>query len=150
LWLWHLPGPYQAAVLHSGVHALEHACFLGTALLLWWSLVRAHAHGHLGYGAGVLLVSLNGMQSAALGVLFTFSRLPWYPVYVSRTAAWGLAPLDDQRLAGVIMWVPPSVIYLAAACVLFLAWMRGLEREMPGRPGDQPLRLRHVSSLVLC
>lgn len=135
LWLWHLPGPYQAAVQHPGVHALEHACFLGTALLLWWSLVHARARGRLGYGAGVLLVALTGMQSVALGVLFTFSQTPWYPVYVGRTAAWGLAPLDDQRLAGVIMWVPPSVIYLAAACLLFMAWMKALERAMQRTEG---------------
>src|SRR6185437_15875302 len=73
LWIWHLPALYQAAVMSSGVHALEHLSFLGTALLLWWTLVHP---GKWGHGAGVLLVFVTGMQSVALGVLFTFSQTP--------------------------------------------------------------------------
>jgi putative membrane protein len=132
LWVWHLPALYQAAVLHNGVHALEHVSFLGTALLLWWTLVYP---GKWGHGAGVLLVFVTGMQSVALGVLFTFSQAPWYPVYVGRTAAWGLTPLADQQLAGVIMWVPAGAIYLVAAGILFVTWMREMESAMQRREG---------------
>jgi putative membrane protein len=132
LWIWHLPPLYQAAVLHSGVHALEHVSFLATALLLWWTIVHP---GKWGHGAGVLLVFVTGMQSVALGVLFTFSQAPWYPVYGGRAAAWGLTPLADQQLAGVIMWVPTGVIYLVAAGILFVTWMREMESATRRREG---------------
>jgi cytochrome c oxidase assembly factor CtaG len=132
LWIWHLPVLYQEAVMNDGVHTLEHVSFLGTALLLWWTLVHP---GKWGHGAGVLLIFVTGMQSVALGVLFTFSRAPWYPVYIGRTAAWGLTPLADQQLAGVIMWVPAGVIYLAAAAILFVTWMREMEAAMRRREG---------------
>ncbi len=127
LWVWHLPVLYQEAVMNNGVHALEHISFLGTALLLWWTLVHP---GKWGHGAGVILVFITGMQSVALGVLFTFSRVPWYPVYSGRSTAWGLTPLSDQQLAGVIMWVPAGVIYLIAEGFLFVTWLREMESAM--------------------
>ena len=54
------------------------------------------------------------VQGSILGALLTFARQPWYPSYGDRTAPWGLTPLEDQQLAGVIMWVPAGVVYLVA------------------------------------
>jgi putative membrane protein len=67
-----------------------------------------------------------GAQCTALGALITFSAQPWYAAYVSTTRAWGLSPLDDQVLAGVLMWVPAGFAYLALALVLFGVWLRPL------------------------
>jgi cytochrome c oxidase assembly factor CtaG len=54
---------------------------------------------------------------------------PWYSGYATTTASWGLDPLTDQQLAGVIMWIPAGGIYLAAALVLLVTWIRATERE---------------------
>jgi putative membrane protein len=67
------------------------------------------------------------MQSVLLSVLLTFARQPWYAAYTRTTAAWGLEPLADQQLAGVIMWIPAGGIYLAVALALFVAWVRASE-----------------------
>jgi putative membrane protein len=69
------------------------------------------------------------MQSVFLSVLLTFARTPWYSGYAETTALWGLDPLTDQQLAGVIMWIPAGGIYLAAVLVLLVTWIRSSERE---------------------
>jgi putative membrane protein len=63
------------------------------------------------------------MESGALGALLTFSASPWYRSHLATTPAWGLAPLDDQQLAGLVMWVPGSLAYHAAAAWIFVRWM---------------------------
>jgi cytochrome c oxidase assembly factor CtaG len=137
IWVWHLPALYDAAVQNDLVHGTEHACFLGASLLLWWTLVHAGERGRPGYGSGIVIVFITAMQSTILGALFTFARTPWYPIYLSRTDAWHLTPLQDQQLAGVIMWIPAGSVYIGAVCVLFLAWLRAVERRVETREADR-------------
>ena len=132
--LWHLPALYQAALVNPTVHALEHASFLGTALLFWWLLLDPHGRRRLGRGADVLYVFTMSLPSGLLGALFAFASAPWYPAYVG-TTAWGLSPTDDQQLAGLIMWVPAGVVYLIAAGALFVAWLQAEERRAAARDG---------------
>lgn len=128
LWAWHLPGPYQATLRSDGVHTLQHASFLGTALLFWWTVAHGR-EGRMGYGASVFYLFATAMHSGGLGALLTFAPHPWYPVYAGRTEAWGLTPLEDQQLAGLVMWIPAGVSYLVAGVVLMAAWMRESERR---------------------
>jgi len=53
----------------------------------------------------------TSLQSGILGALMTFSAQPWYSYYTPLTAFWGLTPLQDQQLAGLIMWLPGSAIF---------------------------------------
>lgn len=128
LWLWHLPAPYQAALASGGMHTLQHASFLGTALLFWWALFHGR-EGRMGYGAAVFYLFATAMHSGALGALLTFAPTPWYPAYDGATTAWGLTPLEDQQLAGLIMWIPAGLSYLVAGLALIAAWMRESERR---------------------
>jgi len=128
LWLWHLPAPYQAALASEGMHTLQHASFLGTALLFWWALLHGR-EGRIGYGAAVFYLFATAMHGGALGALLTFAPTPWYPAYEGATAAWGLTPLEDQQLAGLIMWIPATLSYLVAGLALIAAWMRESERR---------------------
>lgn len=131
IWAWHLPGPYQAAVERDLVHSLEHATFLGTAGLFWWTILGSPAR-HAG-PAPILSLFAMGVQSSALGALLTFSESPWYPIYEATAATWGLSPLADQQLAGLIMWVPAGAVYLAAALAVFGRWLAESEREAVAR-----------------
>jgi putative membrane protein len=128
LWLWHMPLLYGLALRSEAVHGLQHACFLGTALLFWWALLRGRG-ARLGYGAAVLYLFTTAAHSGALGALLTFARSPWYPGYAATTAPWGLTALEDQQLAGLIMWVPAGAAYLVAALWLFAEWLRESERR---------------------
>jgi cytochrome c oxidase assembly factor CtaG/cytochrome c2 len=123
LWLWHAPSLYQATLRSDVVHSIQHLSFLVSALLFWWALVRCRA-GQLGYGAGVFYVFTTGVHSSILGALLTFSPSLLYPVYSGRTSPWGLAPIEDQQLAGLIMWVPAGTVYLIAGLWMFAAWLR--------------------------
>lgn len=128
LWLWHLPAPYTAALASESMHALQHASFLGTGLLFWWALLHGR-EGRMGYGASVFYLFATAMHSSALGALLTLAPSPWYGAYEGATAAWGLTPLEDQQLAGLIMWIPAGFAYLVAGLVLVAAWMRESERR---------------------
>ncbi|HJX87338.1 MAG TPA: cytochrome c oxidase assembly protein, partial [Gemmatimonadales bacterium] len=88
-------------------------------------------------GAAVLSLFLTGLYTGALGALITFAGTPWYPAYRS-TAAWGLSPLEDQQLAGLVMWMPGGVAYLVAALALTARWLTDAERR-GRRPRASPL-----------
>jgi cytochrome c oxidase assembly factor CtaG len=133
VWVWHLPSLYQSALRSWPVHALEHASFLGTAGLFWWAVARCGAHGGLGHGLGMLYVLTGGIQSGVLGALIALDDAPWYPLYATTTAAWGTTPLDDQRLAGLLMWVPGGSLYLVGAIALLVGWAAREARPTAGR-----------------
>ena len=130
LYLWHLPVLYQAALTSEMLHALEHASFFGTAWLFWWLIVDEKGRRKLRDGSAVLFVFLSGLASGALGALLTFAPRPLYPVQALGARAWGLTPLTDQQLAGLIMWVPAGVIYVLTAAVLFLRWMSAMDTSV--------------------
>lgn len=115
LWIWHAPAAFDAAVVSDGVHALEHATFFGTAILFWRAILgaRSSRRASLALGAGFATLVHGGL----LGALITLAPYPLYASYHGRTEVWGSTPLEDQQLAGLFMWVPMGIVYLAA-CVL--------------------------------
>jgi cytochrome c oxidase assembly factor CtaG len=130
LWLWHQPVAYEAALDSRPLHALEHASFLGTAALFWASVLRARRRRRLVLW-GVLGLFLNGVASAVLGVLLTVAPTLWYPSYAATFHAGGLTPLEDQQLAGLLMWVPGQVLYLVMTLVLCARWLERPGAEAP-------------------
>jgi putative membrane protein len=129
LWAWHIPTLYDAALSNRGVHVLEHVSFLGTAVLFWWAVLDG---GRVGYRYGVLYVFGLALESTVLGALLAFSPAAWYTAHAATTLAWGMTPLDDQQVAGLIMWVPGGSIYLVAALGLFATWLKDTTRPAPG------------------
>ncbi len=127
LWLWHAPSFYNAALQNEGVHAAEHASFLVTALLFWWVVLHPGPRDRSDYGAALLLIFATMLQTGGLGALLTFARTPWYAAYTDRALAWGLTPLEDQQLAGLIMWVPMGTVYLGFGLWLVATWLRAQE-----------------------
>jgi len=123
IWLWHAPVLFDAALRSDPIHALQHVAFLGTALLFWEALLYGRSHSAAA-GLGIIYLFTTAVHTGALGALMTFARSPWYPTYADRALAWGFTPLQDQQLAGLIMWIPASVAYLIAALVLAARWLR--------------------------
>lgn len=126
LWAWHLPGPYQATVHSELMHTLQHLSFVVTALLFWWT-VFASRSAAIGQGGAIFYLFATALQTGALGALLTFAPTLWYPAYAGTAAAWGLGPLEDQQLGGLIMWIPGSLPYLVAGLILFLRWLKESE-----------------------
>ena len=129
LWFWHAAVPYDAAVEHHVVHVVEHASFLVTGILFWRVVVGGREADRVSHGLGVLLVFAMAMQSVFLSALLTFARAPWYSAYAATTAPWGLDPLADQQLAGVIMWIPAGLVYVVVGLGLLVTWIRATERQ---------------------
>jgi cytochrome c oxidase assembly factor CtaG len=125
LLVWHLPALYQATLRSDAVHAAQHASFLGTGLLFWWAMLAGRRAAR---GAAVAWLFGAFMVTGGLGAALTLAGTLWYPDYAATTAPWGLMPLDDQRVGGMIMWVPGGVSYLLAALRLVAGWLREPER----------------------
>jgi putative membrane protein len=120
LWAWHAPALFQATIGNAWIHAAQHASFLGSALLFWWALF--YANGERSYGTGVFYIFTTAIHTGILGALLTFARTVWYPDYAATAPAWGLTPIEDQQIGGLIMWVGTSTIYLAAVAIVFFRW----------------------------
>lgn len=129
LWVWHVPVLYEAAITHEWLHAAEHVTFLATALLFWSVVVPTGVRPRPGYGPRILFVFANLLQSGALGAIILFSAEVLYPLHEVGAAAWGLTALEDQQLAGAIMWIPAGIVYFIAMAALFLRWMREMDRR---------------------
>ena len=129
LWVWHLPRLYDAALLNGAVHVAEHIAFLASALLFWWV---AFDRRRLRIGGAVLYLFAAGLQCTLLGALLAMAHTPWFFVHYGTTQPWGLTPLEDQQLAGLIMWIPAGAAYLVA----LLPRLISLLRERAAVPGE--------------
>jgi putative membrane protein len=116
LWLWHLPGPYDAALRSGVLHDLEHVLFFAAALLFWWPVLAPGPRlaPSPAPAARVAYLVLGAVQSAALGLLLSMQPEALYATYTATAPAWGLAPVDDQVWGGVLMWSVGSAVDMAA------------------------------------
>jgi cytochrome c oxidase assembly factor CtaG len=120
LWLWHIPAVFQATLTSGLVHSAQHISFFGSALLFWRALDREER----GSGVAALCTFATMMHSGVLGALLTLSPKVWYPAYGLSGAPWGLTPLEDQQLGGLIMWLPAGLLYTAAGLFLLNRWLK--------------------------
>jgi putative membrane protein len=125
LWVWHAPGAFDAALQSQWIHALEHASFFGTALLFWRALLNSRSPHNAAPAIGSAFFTL--VHSALLGALITLPTRPLYGWY-GATELWGLSALEDQQLAGLLMWVPMGAVYFGVCLILA---RRFLDPETP-------------------
>jgi putative membrane protein len=136
---WHFPGPYDLMMRDHGVHVAMHLTIMVTGVIMWWpvmsplpELPRIAAPLQMVY---LFLVGIPMMLSAAL---ITFSANAMYSWYVEAPRLWGLSPLEDQRLGGVIMWVPGGLVLWIAITAVYFRWTQREvaedERGVPIRP----------------
>ena len=121
IWIWHVPAPFEAALNREWVHWLQHASFLVTGLLFWWALLQGRARER-GYGAGAFYLFGTALHTTLLGALLVLSPRLWYPPAAAAVGR-ALTPIEDQQLAGLIMWVPAGLIYAVAALALAGLWI---------------------------
>lgn len=112
LWIWHAPAPYDAALANKGLYGLMQATLLGTATLFW----RA-AFSRPG-GSGAPWVLLAYMAMGLLGAILTFAPDPLYAAHATAPLLWGLSPLSDQQLGGLLMWVPAGMPFAVWGALL--------------------------------
>ncbi len=122
--VWHVPGLYDAALENEGIHIVEHLCFLSAAIVGWWPVLSQSrkAAPPASQPAQMLYMFMNMFPSTALGAIITFSANPPYPFYANVQRLWGLSVQADQQLAGLIMWVPGTMIFFAFFSLVFFRW----------------------------
>lgn len=111
-WAWHAPLLYAGALSSDAVFWVMQLSLIGTATAWWMSLRCAST---LAATASVLA---SMVQMGLLGALLVFGGRAFYEPHLLTTAVWGLSPLEDQQIAGLIMWVMGSGVYLAIALAL--------------------------------
>ena len=155
------PPVYDLALRSNGWHYLQHACFLGTALVFWYPIVRPYpARPHWSPWLLLPCLFLADLSNTALAALLTFSDRVLYPYYAEVPRLAGLSPLDDQSAAGVVMWVPGSAAFLLpffGIAVQLLSGrgqsVRSQRTQVSGRTsrvGSQGPRPRRTGSHYLC
>lgn len=140
-WFWHLPPIYERALRSDGWHYLQHLCFLGTALLFWYPVIRPYP-SRPSWSPWLLIpyLILADVQNTILSALLTFSDQPLYSYYVTRPRLGNLSPLEDQAIAGVLMWVPGSLAYLVPLFVIGIRLLYGGSEtpEVRSLPASDP------------
>jgi putative membrane protein len=119
IWAWHAPLLFDAAVTDVAMHRLQHLSFLLTAVLFWWSVLY---RSNPGVAAWHLFVTM--MHTSILGALMALAPKVLYQAQTATALQWGLTPLQDQQLAGLIMWIPAGTVYAGAAMALTVIWIR--------------------------
>lgn len=134
IWLWHWPPLFVDAVSHVAVHRVQHLCFLVTALIFWYSMLRRAR-----LGTAVWYTFFTMLHTSLLGALLALAPRVLYWTPGGASLSWSLTPLEDQQLGGMLMWVPAGTVYAASILIFAARWIRTAGRaprahEKPGRP----------------
>lgn len=132
---WHDPALYNAALRIEWVHDLEHLFFFAAGMCYWWHVTGAGPRIHKQFGpVGRIAFALAAVPpNMTLGVILAFAREPVYTYYLSVPRLWNISVLDDQRIGGIIMWIPGSMMYIMTALIL-ASRLLGQEAGKPALP----------------
>lgn len=132
---WHFPEMYNWALMNHNVHILQHLMFMAVAVMMWWPVFNpAPKLERIPTGPLLMIyVFAFGIPSTAVSAFITLSDDVFYSWYAAAPRIVGLSPLDDQRLGGLIMWIPGMLIFWTAISIVFFRWnkdeFRGWKEE---------------------
>ncbi|MDB5484990.1 MAG: hypothetical protein JWR29_894 [Tardiphaga sp.] len=132
IWGWHVPGLFDAAVTDVALHRQQHFSFFITAVLFWWSVLWRSSRG-----AAAWYIFVTMMHTGILGALMALAPRVLYTAQTQAARSWGLTPLEDQQLAGIVMWIPAGTIYAGAALTMAALWV-----ARSGQPSGEMQRAR--------
>jgi len=118
IWIWHAPMLFDAAISNTALHRLQHLSFFLAAIVFWWSALWASDRGIAAWHLFVTMI-----HTSVLGALMALAPRVLYVAQTRTAAEWGVTPLEDQQLAGIVMWVPAGTIYAGGALVLLALWI---------------------------
>ncbi len=135
--LWHVPAFYQRALGDPAVHSLEHILFMGTGILTWWPIFSPTSLlPRLSEPWQMFYLFAQSLIPTVLGALITFADFVMYPFYAAAPRIIALPPLEDQQIAGLIMWLGGAAIVLFVLTIRFFRWME--------RDADETLEVSRV------
>ena len=121
--LWHVPQFYEAALEHHPLHIVQHLVFMATAVIMWWPILSPVPElPRASYPTQLIYLFALGLPMSLAGALITLSERVLYPFYAAAPRVWGLTPLADQQLGGLLMWVVGTIYLWVAASVVWFRW----------------------------
>ena len=141
---WHLPVLYNTAMAHHPVHIAQHLMFMVAAVLMWWPLMSPLPElPRLAYPAQMLYSFLMMIPMSIVAIYITMSDTTLYPAYSAAPRIWGISPIQDQLIGGLIMWIPGSLFFLGVMSVVFFKWVgRGTDDTAGAQVDWAPARSR--------
>jgi cytochrome c oxidase assembly factor CtaG len=130
LYLWHIPALYQGALASEPLHALQHACFVGTGIAMWMALLGPLPKpAWFGNAARLLYIVAVRFGGAVLANVLAWSGSRLYPDYAPGQDLWDISPLADQGAAGMVMMIESGLVTLGLFAWVFLRWARETEER---------------------
>jgi putative membrane protein len=129
--LWHWPVAFQWAALTEATILLEHLSILVASLLFWSVALSARGQEWLSYGARALFVMTAAVATDLPGVIMVFAPQALCTMPGENAAAFGITPLQDQQIAGLLMWVPANIVFFSIATWLFALWISDAPKNSP-------------------
>jgi putative membrane protein len=120
---WHFPGPYDLMMRNHGVHVAMHLTIMVTGTIMWWPVMSPMKElPRIAPALQMVYLFVLGIPMMISAALITFSETELYRWYVEAPRLFPISPLDDQRLGGVIMWVPGGLMLWVAITVVYFRW----------------------------
>jgi putative membrane protein len=139
---WHIPAAFELALRSEAWHEVEHICFLSTSLLFWWPAVLPFpSDASWSRWSIPVYLFLATLPGGALGAFLTFCDRVLYPSYGTAPRLFGVSPLEDQVIAGALMWVYGTFVYTIPAVVITV---RLLAPQDTLAQKQRPLGLRRI------
>ena len=123
LLVWHIPALYDATLTTEPIHVFEHLSFIAVGVLFWWPIIDPmrgrDQRRWVGTFAKIAMLVSSGVPPTVLGLLFTVAPRAFYDFYARAPRLWGMTPVIDQQIAGVVMFGAGNLIYFAAVVAVF-------------------------------
>ena len=123
--VWHLPPLYNYALAHHPVHIVQHLMFLAASVLMWWPVLSPLPElPRLSYPGQMLYLFLMSIPMAIISVYISYADSVLYPMYASAPRVWGISPMNDQMIGGLIMWIPGGLFFYTIISIVFFRWQQ--------------------------
>ena len=134
---WHIPAFYNAAMENHDIHILEHLMFMAAAVLMWWPLMSQLPElPRLSYPGQMLYCFLMAVPMTIVAVYIAMADNLLYPAYASAPRLWGISPMLDQHIGGLIMWIPGGLFFYGVMTVVFFKWSAHQRDDQAGAQVD--------------
>jgi cytochrome c oxidase assembly factor CtaG len=141
LYLWHIPGAYNASLKNEWLHLIMHFTMFGPAVFFWGPIIGPPPiRTPLSYPQRIVFLLLAVTPSALLAAIITLSNSVIFSVHIDNPGHFDWSPTEDQRIGGLLMWIPSNFVFLSTMTVLFFKWFADEERKSARKSTNRSLR----------